>query len=558
MTKNRLPLALIALLFAYFCYINYLTPSHSDDFRYAPFGLGWDNHVHQYLRWSGRVVADYISPALLAIPFKPLLALLQTLGLFALVYLVYQIPKNAPFLQENQGAKPWVFLILLSLYTLSVPSFGQTNLWVVGSANYLWTTLLCTFYIYLFLGGIKNQKLPFYAYPLALLAGCTNEAAAAIIGLFSALAWMAYAIKSKKINLALGAYVVLFIIGAAILIAAPGNAMRLHEAEFGQWSHSSIFEKIIDHFLGKKFWNAIASSLLVYLPLIAYFLVLLKRTKGHTSAKANTASAHRAAPTQPPTAKDCACATCLCRFAQAIGRENQYSLFFFFLALSSSAIMAFSPVYPLRAMITAFIFCLIAIAFVLQSGYFRPATLQKLGLVLTAITFVCLLSITPRYQSLHLQERYINALIEASTGPEATLPSFFQRWTPFKDFRIDGYMNKADMAHYYHKEKITVVDPHFDFSVLLDAPTQIVAHAGQDVALYFYPYVDRLQFYKKLVIDQKNLDPSRPIHARLTYDDQSSETIKDFRSIALGDGFWVAQVKSSPLKTITRVELTDQ
>ena len=65
--KNKIFFLAITLVFLLFFLIGMETPFHSDDFSYVQLSSLHD-HVNHYLRWSGRLVADFFSSTLLYFP----------------------------------------------------------------------------------------------------------------------------------------------------------------------------------------------------------------------------------------------------------------------------------------------------------------------------------------------------------------------------------------------------------------------------------------------------------------------------------------------------------
>lgn len=61
-------IASLAVCFVLTLLVALKTPMHSDDYLYALKGLSFESHYKHYIKWSGRVVSDYISPALLLMP----------------------------------------------------------------------------------------------------------------------------------------------------------------------------------------------------------------------------------------------------------------------------------------------------------------------------------------------------------------------------------------------------------------------------------------------------------------------------------------------------------
>ncbi|HFG6348781.1 TPA: DUF6056 family protein, partial [Salmonella enterica subsp. enterica serovar Korkeasaari] len=76
------------IFFSVIYVLNYYTPLQSDDYGYAILGYNLEAHLHHYLTWSGRIVADFISPTLLLINNKFLIAAIQTLGVLLVLLLI--------------------------------------------------------------------------------------------------------------------------------------------------------------------------------------------------------------------------------------------------------------------------------------------------------------------------------------------------------------------------------------------------------------------------------------------------------------------------------------
>ncbi|ECP3949290.1 hypothetical protein FZQ09_24335, partial [Salmonella enterica] len=111
-------------------FINFFNPLMSDDYGYSLMGFDVDKHIFHYTSWSGRLLADFISPLLLSIKSKALLSAIQSVALLLLIFIICSIAK-AQGREINKG----LYASILSIYFISHPNFGQVNLWIVGSAN---------------------------------------------------------------------------------------------------------------------------------------------------------------------------------------------------------------------------------------------------------------------------------------------------------------------------------------------------------------------------------------------------------------------------------------
>ena len=121
---------------------NFLTPYYTDDLGYALEARSahslWDLLKQQYTEYmyhNCRVIGQF-NLRLFLIPGKWLFNLVNSAMFTALVLLIYA--------SANSRKKHDVFLLLLSIifvWRYSV-QFGETNLWLCGSCNYLWGSVI--------------------------------------------------------------------------------------------------------------------------------------------------------------------------------------------------------------------------------------------------------------------------------------------------------------------------------------------------------------------------------------------------------------------------------
>ncbi|WP_408539184.1 DUF6056 family protein, partial [Salmonella enterica] len=83
---------------------------------------------------------------------------------------------------------PYVMIFLFFLYFIANPALGQTNFWLVGSANYLWTNMFIAIYILIsiYLSNGKKSNLILFVYAISsIFAGCSNENTSLVVVLIS-------------------------------------------------------------------------------------------------------------------------------------------------------------------------------------------------------------------------------------------------------------------------------------------------------------------------------------------------------------------------------------
>ena len=247
--RNLIGVCLIAAVAALIMWVlNALTPLAADDFNYHY--IFWDNCTpdtritsladivrsmqYHYCHINGRILAHGVLE-FFALIGKPWFNFVNTAMYLALSFLIYKHWKGAGRGSHNA----LLYLLIHLMLWLFVPSWGQTFIWMDGSINYLWGSVLrlaalLPFRLYGDEGGdALNQKrlLPFGLFPLALLAGATNEnTGAAMIGMM-ALFMIWYKIKKKRIPVWSFTGLAGAVIGYCFMFFAPANFTRAESAQ---------------------------------------------------------------------------------------------------------------------------------------------------------------------------------------------------------------------------------------------------------------------------------------------------------------------------------------
>ncbi|EGI76042.1 DUF6056 family protein [Hylemonella gracilis] len=271
--KTWVPL-LMALLacFALMLPLQLFTPMHSDDYAYTHKGITWAATWKHYTSWSGRLVADFLSSAVLIARSHALAATVNTLAFVALIGLLWWLPRfelsrSTSFASARaRRARPWKsvhsFALLFLLYWLGNPALGEINFWLVGSANYVWTNVLHLLFLGLFMREALEAPTNPHTRPgwsarsvltlmLAPIAGCTNENTSltslllmGLVGLYVLFVrdggrWRVWHGKLLALGLA-------FALGVAALLLAPGNAVR--QKIYILWNKLGWDERFLLHF----------------------------------------------------------------------------------------------------------------------------------------------------------------------------------------------------------------------------------------------------------------------------------------------------------------------
>lgn len=200
-----------------------------------------------YFNWSGRIIALGLSQLFLYLGIQ----YYDILNSIVFVVFIYMLGKVT-------GKKNSTIGILLALWLVStqINEFWQKFIWEAGSFNYLWPVafmLVVMFYFYnIIVNNKKNstiENIIFYLF--CFCAGLSHENTAFVTGMFIIVIILVNIKKLLKLNLReklnIIIPVILFGIGAMILIFAPGNFSRLGESDT-----SILYTHILNNFLEIK------------------------------------------------------------------------------------------------------------------------------------------------------------------------------------------------------------------------------------------------------------------------------------------------------------------
>lgn len=231
----KLAAAMAALVFLAMLALNCLTPYVADDYTFSfSYATGerltglWDvlqSQWYHYFHWSGRFIIKCLAQFFTVLP-KGVFNLLNAAVYAGLGLVLHRLAQG----QRQRFAPVVLALIYLSLWMVS-PVFGQTNLWMCGSFNYLWATFFCMaalipYALYLNRAFSARRWLA----PVCLLAGLVagwaseNTSAGLLVALVLCVGFFLWRDKKAPLWAWLGLLGALA--GFALLILAPGNYQR--------------------------------------------------------------------------------------------------------------------------------------------------------------------------------------------------------------------------------------------------------------------------------------------------------------------------------------------
>lgn len=305
---------------------------------------------NHYLLWNGRFVAHSIVQYFMQFNSKVPFDICSSLIYVLLILLMNKFSTKL----SNRSDNAWILPLIFFFTWFYIPYFGQSVLWLSGSGNYLWMSIIYLGFILFNLQDNRfNMSNSIIAIILGFLAGATNENSGPAAVLIVLLFMLKRFIQDRKISLVSVIGVIFSGIGFILMVMSPGSQKRA--AVHQTWETiQNNFTGIYKLTFGKWVW--------IYL-LIAMLLIvaiLMKRiTKG-----------------------------------------TFWSVVIFLIGhLAAVYSMAFSPEYPERTFFGGVIFLGIALFIIL----YTILDDVKVPLVISAVLgIVFLFSFWPAYQDINL------------------------------------------------------------------------------------------------------------------------------------------------------------
>ncbi|WP_245703494.1 DUF3329 domain-containing protein, partial [Paenibacillus nuruki] len=249
---------LLALLFIYFYSINRMEPLFADDFAYSfifgtnikvtnLFDIFNSLHIH-YFTWGGRLVAHFFGQTFLLLG-KPIFNIFNAIMFTSLIVLIIYFVRLRKMDRFNDIQALFVVLILC---WFGLPNFGETSIWLIGSVNYLWTTVFILLFLlpyrYLIIQKLLLKDTYLNCIGIALigfLAGMTNENTGSIncmlvVIFYLYLRWFKFVKLPKWFYTgSIGVF-----LGFIVMIIAPGNQKRSEAINY----HAPLFQRLQDYY----------------------------------------------------------------------------------------------------------------------------------------------------------------------------------------------------------------------------------------------------------------------------------------------------------------------
>ena len=239
----------------------------------------FDYQVWHYFNWGGRTVAHTLAQILLVFP-KAVFNILNSFIYTALIYLIYL---HGCFNKDNKNNSYMLLLIHFILWFI-IPVFGQSFIWLVGSCNYLWTTVIILYFLWLYRRNTLSEKWYnlLFMFILGLLAGWTNENTSAGLIVILVFSLIINKVETKKFELSKTRLfgIIGTLAGFIIMICAPGNYIRSAEFKDDTFIIIKIIKRTLD--ITNNLGNIILPLLIVIIILISLKIYHKKKIEKET------------------------------------------------------------------------------------------------------------------------------------------------------------------------------------------------------------------------------------------------------------------------------------
>lgn len=282
-----------AMVYAY----NLLTPYLSDDYAYLievrKAASLWDlvkQQYGEYLSNSGRVIGQF-NVRLSLYGSKQIFNVVNSGMFLALLLLIYQ--------NVRRKRKHDIFVLLLTLTFLwkFTVDFGQTMLWICGSCNYLWGSVIILAFFTLYRHFLEREKpathqwiLAIFLFIFGIAAGWCNENTSGggllLVLMYSLNFWWA---KRKENRKGIYPFMIAGVAGMCLgimgMIAAPG--VRKRSATMSEDQYTGLVGLLSRTYKTTVSIRELFFALLVIMMILFVFLAVQKKLKTWKEIRTN-------------------------------------------------------------------------------------------------------------------------------------------------------------------------------------------------------------------------------------------------------------------------------
>ncbi|QLE79849.1 hypothetical protein FLM55_08940 [Francisella sp. Scap27] len=229
--SNKSSFCIIVFLFCYFFFLNYCQPLTMDDLSRAVNDT-LANHsffswlYKDYIGWTGRMSAQ----ALVYILFSKIYAtwsilIINVLNSIALsVFMIFSF-KLVTRDRYSIGSKDFVFYAFLFMLMFGHTGFIGEAIWKTVAIQYFWGFTLLTVLFYYLL--VKEEDYRVISLLVGLFIGLYNEQFVGVLMILCMSYFFERYLVKNRINIGVIFFAIGCFIGGLILVAAPGNYVRM-------------------------------------------------------------------------------------------------------------------------------------------------------------------------------------------------------------------------------------------------------------------------------------------------------------------------------------------
>ncbi|MDC0481397.1 oligosaccharide repeat unit polymerase [Candidatus Pelagibacter sp.] len=232
---------------------------------------------HMYSSWSARFSLIFISYWIYSDNLNLVIYKLSIIPLFLLTFHFFL----KKFINSKIKFFSIDFIILFICLWFIYPAIDETIIWTAGSFSYLIPLLFSIFYLSLFnqtdYNDKKNIFVNFFYLIFSFLAGSSHMQV--FVGCFvvSSYFMFLYYKKNKKVFRQLVLFYILFLLGGAFSLSAPGNFERLEVVSFDASIISIIYKSVLFIISSVFYLGDVQSSLIYFLLIILLFVFFSKK-----------------------------------------------------------------------------------------------------------------------------------------------------------------------------------------------------------------------------------------------------------------------------------------
>ncbi|MEY8673164.1 DUF6056 family protein [Francisella philomiragia] len=251
MKISRTNVIIAILIIAFFFVINYLQPLRADDFGRAytdaldkGFIIYLRGIASNYIHWTGRISAQALIYLFLSKKYIHLSIFLINIinSICFYLFLLYSYKIVRIKTKVELFSKDFLIYIFFFIFLFYQTGFIANVVWKTAAVQYFWgITLLTVFY---YISVVKNKQNIWFSLFTGFFIGLYNEI---FVGVAIILC-LAYFLNQKLSQAEIAKNILYFFIacavGGIILIAAPGNYVRLNTMSAGE--HISILNQLMN------------------------------------------------------------------------------------------------------------------------------------------------------------------------------------------------------------------------------------------------------------------------------------------------------------------------